>query len=65
MVFRPLLLPMGDPNGITAAVPASSKCLHKTGSACMYGKMINPNFANSSVAFKVSIASGIKYFGSG
>ena len=32
-VFNPLLLPIGEPNGITAAVPASSKRLHKTGSA--------------------------------
>src|ERR1700749_2209777 len=31
----------------------------------MYGNTMKPSFTNSSAAFKVSIASGIKYFGLG
>ena len=32
-VCKPLLVPIGAPSGITAAVPTSSRRLHRTGSA--------------------------------
>ncbi|MNE68019.1 hypothetical protein D3C80_1636590 [compost metagenome] len=65
IVFKPLLLPIGEPKGMTAAAPADSRCLHKTGSACIYGKMIKPILASASAAFNVSTGSGNKYLGSG
>ena len=33
-ISRPLLVPMGDPNGMTAFTPTSSSFLQRTGSAC-------------------------------
>src|SRR5208283_1649227 len=62
---RPRLLPIGEPRGITAAAPASSSLLHSTGSAWTYGRTTKPLLTSSSVAWSVSTASGIRYFGSG
>ena len=60
-VARPLLEPIGDANGITAAAPALTRSRAVYRSGYMYGSTTNPSFASISVAFTVSTLSGSRY----
>ena len=57
-VRRPWLEPIHDPSGITVAQPASSRCLHSTGSAEQYGSTTKPSSQRMRAAFSVSTGSG-------
>ena len=60
-VASPLLEPIGDASGITAAAPASTRSLAVFRSGYMYGITTKPSFARISVAFTVSLLSGSRY----
>ena len=51
---------IGDPSGITVAVPMSCNRFASTGSALMYGRTVNPSFTRISAAASVSTGSGSK-----
>ena len=50
--------PMGAPSGITAAAPASSSFLARTGSSLVYGSTLKPSRASVRVASSSPSASG-------
>ena len=60
-VASPLLEPIGDANGITAAAPALTRSLAVYKSGYIYGSTTNPSFARISVALTVSTLSGRRY----
>src|SRR5689334_11577837 len=51
-------LPIGEPSGITAAQPTSSKRRASTGSSVVYGSTTNPSSISASAASTSSTASG-------
>ena len=54
----PSPLPIGDPSGITAAQPASSRRRASTGSSVVYGSTTKPSATSSRAAFSSSTPSG-------
>ena len=61
--FRiPWPLPIGEPAGITAATPASSRRRARIGSSLVYTKTRNPSFTSARAASSVAIGSGSKVF---
>ena len=61
-VASPLLEPIGDASGITAAAPALTRSRAAFRSGYIYGMTTNPSFAKISVARIVSWLSGSRYF---
>ena len=54
----PRPLPMGEPNGITAAQPTCSRRRASTGSSLVYGSTTKPSSTRRSAASRSSTASG-------
>src|SRR5215208_1889944 len=54
----PMPLPIGEPSGITAAQPASSRRRARIGSSFVYGRMVKPSATSSSAAESSSPGSG-------
>ena len=54
----PMPLPIGDPSGITAAQPTSSRRRASTGSSVVYGRTVKPSATSCSAAASSSAASG-------
>jgi hypothetical protein len=50
--------PIGDPSGITAAQPTSSRRRERIGSSFVYGRTVKPSSTSSSAAESSSTASG-------
>ena len=61
----PRFEPIGEPSGMTVAVPASCSRRASTGSALMYGSTVKPSRTSTSAARSVSTGSGKRYRGSG
>ena len=54
LVWRPRLVPMGAPRGMTAAAPAFTRSRATYRSGFMYGRTVKPSLARGSVALAVS-----------
>src|SRR5215204_1385107 len=54
----PMPLPIGEPSGITAAQPASSRRRARIGSSFVYGRTVKPSATSSSAATSNSAGSG-------